>query len=257
MKKEDFCDILGDINEAYIKEAHLPRQKRKMIWVQWGAVAACIVAILAVSIPLSGRSLSEQGNTTSPSETSEAKNNAPDATAIELVVNEIDGMTTADMDVQIAYYDKLPESAWKAVLEDFHTFTGISYEDFVKRLSATLEISNFYSLATRGYKDGALEDEYRLHDYVFEGKTENDGDVTIALCSFEEPLRDCLFICDNKIPSEINGMPLVIYGAPNYYMVQFTYQNVNYDIEATNLSLDELTDLLVKLLAGTTPALSN
>lgn len=260
MKKEEFCEILSDINEAYVKEAHLPRQKRKAVWVKWVA-AACMIPVLFVSISLLRRSLPEQGNTKTPSETSEADNHAPEtppeAASTELVINEIDGMANADMDVAFAYYEKLPERAWEAVLEDFHAFTGISYEDFTSRLSDALEISSFYSLSTRGYKDGALENEYRLHDYVFEGRTAKEGHVTIALCSFEEPLRDCFFTCDNPKQSQINGVPLVIYGYANSYMVQFSYQNVNYDIETSDLSLDELTALLMNLLADTAPATVN
>ena len=49
MKKIDFCEVLSDIDENYIKEAHAPRVKKRPGWVRWGAAAACLAA-LAVAV---------------------------------------------------------------------------------------------------------------------------------------------------------------------------------------------------------------
>lgn len=43
MKKEEFCEILGDINEDYIKEAQMIKAKSKHPgWIKWCAFAACM-----------------------------------------------------------------------------------------------------------------------------------------------------------------------------------------------------------------------
>ena len=43
MKKEEFCEILGDINEDYIKEAQTIKTKSKYPgWIKWCAFAACM-----------------------------------------------------------------------------------------------------------------------------------------------------------------------------------------------------------------------
>lgn len=42
MRKEDFAEVLGDINENYVKEAETIKKTRKPTWVKWGAMAACL-----------------------------------------------------------------------------------------------------------------------------------------------------------------------------------------------------------------------
>lgn len=51
MKKEDFFDILGDVNKKYVKEAHMPRRNNNYVWVKWGTIAACL-AVMVLCIPL-------------------------------------------------------------------------------------------------------------------------------------------------------------------------------------------------------------
>ena len=47
MKKEEFCEVLGDVNENYVKEARAVRKARKPGWMKWGAVAACLCLLVA------------------------------------------------------------------------------------------------------------------------------------------------------------------------------------------------------------------
>ena len=47
MKKEEFCEVLGDIDENYVKEARAVRKARKPGWMQWGAAAACLCLLVA------------------------------------------------------------------------------------------------------------------------------------------------------------------------------------------------------------------
>ena len=47
MKKEAFCQVLGDINENYVKEARADRKAKKPGWMKWGAVAACLCLVVA------------------------------------------------------------------------------------------------------------------------------------------------------------------------------------------------------------------
>lgn len=52
MKKEDLFDTLGDINNQYIKEAHMNnKRKNNFAWVKWGSIAACF-ALLVLCIPM-------------------------------------------------------------------------------------------------------------------------------------------------------------------------------------------------------------
>lgn len=50
MRKEDFAEILGSINENYVEEAASIKKVRKPVWLKWGAVAACLCLVAAGSI---------------------------------------------------------------------------------------------------------------------------------------------------------------------------------------------------------------
>ena len=175
------------------------------------------------------------------------------AIKVQLVVNHLDqAPIAADMDVQYSSYDynKLPCDVWEAIKEEFYTLTGIEYDDFTARIPVELGADfSFYSLAVRGYKDSGLEDEYRLHDYVFDCKTDDGKQAIVALCTFENPLRDYFIENEAKELSDINGTQIIIYEYENTYMMQFSYKGVNYDIETRNMDLNGMEALLVSLLA--------
>ncbi len=42
MKKIDFCEVIGDIDENYIQLAHAAK---KPFWIKWGAAAACLALL--------------------------------------------------------------------------------------------------------------------------------------------------------------------------------------------------------------------
>lgn len=261
MKKEDLFETLGDINNQYIKEAHMKNNKKNnFAWAKWGTIAACF-ALLVLCIPIITHLLPvEEGNTPAVESLPINNNNkieelqqsidremTSDKQSHTLLVNEIVNVISADMDVQIASFNKLPYDVWMSVIEEFRELVGISYEEFTSKIPEKFECYHFYTLSIPEYKEANLKEEYRLHDYVFEYHTESGGDATIAICSNEEPLRDYFFKCDNPKQSEINGIPVMIYGYQNSFMVQFFYENIYYDIETSNVTLEELEKLLVSI----------
>ena len=47
MRKEELYEILEDIDENYVSEAHQPMQKKsRSAWLKWGAMAACLLFII-------------------------------------------------------------------------------------------------------------------------------------------------------------------------------------------------------------------
>ena len=56
MKSEEFCEVLGDINETYVKEAGMNRKARRPGWVRWGAIAACLCVMITGGILLAQNS---------------------------------------------------------------------------------------------------------------------------------------------------------------------------------------------------------
>lgn len=52
MKKEVFCEVLGNINEIYVKEARETKAAGKpAAWVKWGALASCLCLVACLYIP--------------------------------------------------------------------------------------------------------------------------------------------------------------------------------------------------------------
>lgn len=262
MKKEDLFEALGDVNIQYIKEAHRKDEERNSFsWTKWGLIAASLT-ILALSIPMLTYLLHSVGkNKTTigiaPFDTgknvqelqadNDEKTNQSEKTN-RLVVNEVEGIMSTDMDVEITSLEKMPVDVWNSVLEDFKKTMGISYEGFIGIIPDSYECVQFYSVSTRGYKDTNLQEEYRLHDYVFEYQTKNDGKVTIAICSFEEPLRDYRIDCENPQKTEINGCEATIYNYQNVFMTQFSCRDIHYDIETSNITLEEFEKLLESII---------
>jgi hypothetical protein len=52
MRKEDFVEVLGDINENYVKEAETVKKSRKPAWMKWGAAAACLCLVVVGAVYL-------------------------------------------------------------------------------------------------------------------------------------------------------------------------------------------------------------
>ena len=65
MRKEEFCEIFGDINEKYIKEARTHKKDKKIAWLKWGAMAACLTLLVATGISLINELTKSQDDTRS------------------------------------------------------------------------------------------------------------------------------------------------------------------------------------------------
>lgn len=57
MRKEEFFEVLGELDDDIVKEAKTLAKEntngkvRKHSWLKWGAMAACLAAVLAVGVP--------------------------------------------------------------------------------------------------------------------------------------------------------------------------------------------------------------
>ena len=231
MRKEEFCKILGDISENYIIEARAERKAKKTAWTKWGGLAACL-CLVVLGVFIAQRLGTLGADIKQPGEP-------------KLVINEVGDTIHSDMDVQISHYNDLSPAEWEAVMQEFKNSIGWSYEEFIKKWPAAYQSTAFYSVDAPTTPKGT---EYIPHDYVFAFLTESGGTVEIAICAGEEPLRDCFFVCDNPKESEINGTAVVIYGVQGGFMAQFSYDNVYYDIEMCNTTLQELENLLTCII---------
>ena len=88
-----------------------------------------------------------------------------------------------------------------------------------------------------------------LHDYVFDYHTEDNitRNITIAFSEIDEPLRD-YYIDNHELKSKIGDVEMEISQYENMYIVTFSYNNLNFDIEANGITEDELVELLVSII---------
>ena len=258
MRNDQILDAIGTINDEAIADARAYQRPKSWRLVKWSAMAACLTVVLFTAFSVLPNYFCQQGTTPSDDPNSVIadnpdKNTSPSLNGgnAELVVNQLDAPPiTADIDVELTHYDKLPYDVWQLVEEDFYTFANISYDDFVALIPEEYRMSMaFYSLATKGYKDSEQNGEYRLHDYVFDCQSDDGVQVTIALCNFEAPIRDCFIQDENPEVSNMNGTPVTIYGYDSMYMVNFSYEGINYDIETKNMGLNQLQELLENIMS--------
>ncbi len=57
-----------------------------------------------------------------------------------------------------------------------------------------------------------------------------------------------MLLCESPDVSEIGGVSVVILGTQDVLVVQFSHENINYDIETSDLSLEALQTLLCALI---------
>lgn len=257
MRKEYLFNVIGEVDEQKVASAGMAimaKKKFRPIWLKWGVMAACLFLIFGVFIVPAlqgGRGTVDPQPNGIPGAGVVQPEKDNEATQLEkanlIVVNEVENIMVEDMDVQISHYDILSEVERETMLKQFEATIGFSYNDFTAGISDTFISKSFYSL------DIPADDtrtEYIPHDYVFEYQTENDGGIKIAICSAEEPLRDYFILCDNPKQSEINGVSVMIYNYQSIFMVEFSHENINYDIETRDITLEELEGLLTELLSN-------
>lgn len=149
----------------------------------------------------------------------------------ELNINKfkISAMVSLDADVKIITLKDLPEK--------FKFIENISLPEEYK-------LEESYIVCTRDNKE---IDEYNiLHDYVF-NYTKGNNKIKIAFSEIEEPLRDYFIECGDKI-SKIGDAEFIISQSGEMYIVTFSYQNINFDIETTGITEDELVNLLQSII---------
>lgn len=240
-------EMVASLLERRERYAAAQRKKRRAL-LGAGIGAGCLVILIGVAFwqggsPPNAPDISLNG-TTAPTETvthpvpSELQTEPP--SEAHLVVNLIEappsGIPKIDMDVQ--FTRDAP-----SVAAAFETMFGISYETFSAKLPAGYTCTAFYSIDTPDGQGG-----YRPHDYRLILETADGGRAEIALSAIEAPLRDYMILCESPDVSEIGGVSLVILGTQDMLMVQFSHENINYDIETSALSIEALETLLRALI---------
>ncbi len=83
----------------------------------------------------------------------------------------------------------------------------------------------------------------KLNNYVVSSYKE-DKSIMIAFSKDNEPLRDYFFDDNGEKYTTINGENIKIYSYENSYMTVFSYKGVNFDIETSNVDVNEFRNIL-------------
>lgn len=152
---------------------------------------------------------------------------------IEIYINNIDklGATLIDADVKVVNEEK--NSIWISILSNIV-------------IPEQLEKKESYMLYTRKDKESPYD---ILNSYVYNYYNEETlSSVRISFSNKNKPLRDYHFSEEGAKETTINNVKMKIFKYENIYFTEFNYKDYNFDIETTNITQDELINLLKSII---------
>ena len=135
MKKEDLFDALGDVNNQYIKEAHMKNKRKNNIpWVKLGSIAACFV-LLVLCIPMV-TNLSPVGDDNTPTvESSPIENNNK--------VEDLQNNKEESANIQESESTEIEDTS-ETIIEDVPADSNGEYNEEVNSSDLTKDTSEFF-----------------------------------------------------------------------------------------------------------------
>lgn len=98
-------------------------------------------------------------------------------------------------------------------------------------------------------KNEKQNDYTNLNSHILNYYNDNEAkNIRVAFSDKNKPVRDYYFSDENAAISIIKDKSLMIYSYEKTFFVEFHYNNYYFDIEANNISQDELIDLLGSII---------
>lgn len=225
------------VRQKCISQGNLKKiQSRKISINRLAFVAVCLAIVLGGTAIFVNLANVKDEPTVHKELTSCAKSDIP----TNIVINDITEIISKDMDL------KKIDAHIKDGKIDGWNFS------FLTRIKIPEELNEaaYYEIYTRPNTD---TDNYSLlHDYgVAYTCTSSEHTAKQVILHFSKefkPLRDYLFGDEPKL-STIGNTTLEIYRYENSYMTMFTYDGLNFDIEAQGITEDEFIEILVSIIA--------
>lgn len=124
----------------------------------------------------------------------------------------------------------------------------IPYFDFLSNLDIPKDFDNLIMKALYVKSDVNKEEYDILNSYNFTYlNTKNNRKIIVAFSKDYKPLRDYYFK-DKTKTSIINNTEVIIIKYKYGYNATFTYNDINYDIETTDITEKEFIDFLTSLI---------
>lgn len=112
---------------------------------------------------------------------------------------------------------------------------------FYKRLVSSNELKGYDIEGL--YIKGDNGKYNKLNNYLISTYIE-DKSINIAFSKDSEPLRDYFFDDNGEKYTTINGENIKIYSYENSYMTVFSYKGIKFDIETSNVDINEFRNIL-------------
>ncbi len=211
-------------NEEKMKEKILLNNEKKSIstFMKY-SMPICLTMICTIVIIISSNNNIENNlnNTFSKGENE-----------INIVETEVLEVTRLDADIKEISIDTNENSYLKELKEK------VIIPDYLNDF-------NSYSIYTRINSNSNYD---ILNCYVYNYyNTELESDIRISFSNTNKPIRDYQFEETANL-SNINGIDLPIYKYENLYFTEFPYDGYNFDIETTNINLEELLTVLKSII---------
>ena len=218
--KKNYNEIINKIERG-----EKMNQKNNNLW-KWSFVPICLVAILSCVLLINNNK--------------ELKPNIykPDVKTMDnvnLYINDVSkinqGVLKLDADIKITN------------IESFSYFKEIA--DI--KIPSTFDYQEAYEIYVKPHKDSQ---EYTiLQNYVINySEQKNDRNISISFSKENKPIRDYYFSEEGSKISKINNVELKIFKYNELYFTEFNYKGINFDIEVSKITEQELTDLLLSIL---------
>lgn len=201
------------------------KKKNNNMW-KWTLVPICLIAII------SGILLINDHKELNPDI---YKPNIETKDSVNLYINDVSKMTqgvlSSDADVKITTIESISY---------FKEIVGIKIpSDFNNK-----EAHEIYVKADRDSQEYNL-----LQSYVANySNTENDRNIMVSFSKDNKPIRDYYFSEEGSKMSKINNIELKIYKYNELYFTEFNYEGINFDIETSKITEQELIDLLLSII---------
>ena len=228
--KKIFKELYSNkINKDYnykiiLKSIERDNIKMKKNIIKWAIIPVCLIIVVCGVVLLnkdnsgiiykpSGPIISDEGN-------------------YEIYINNSNSLGVLDID---------------AKLENVNDIC-IPYFDFLSNLDMPKDFDNLIMKAVYVKSDVNKEEYDILNSYNFTYlNTKNDRKIIISFSKDYIPIRDYYFK-DKTKTSIINNTEVIIIKYNYGYNATFTYNDINFDVETTDITEQEFIDFLISLI---------
>lgn len=152
-----------------------------------------------------------------------------------IIINNIETLGAYRIDADIREIDNIDNT-----LIDY-----INVEDL--KIPNDLNDISYSAIYGRKNIDIKIYDKLINYQYAY-SDTKTKRNIVISFSKENKPVRDYYFSDRGSKQSTINGVKLTIYNYEEVYMTEFIYNNINFDIETSNIKEEELILLLQSII---------